>query len=245
MEDNKTTKTLVLLHGAWHGGWCWKKVKPLLENEGYQVFTPTLTGLGERAHLLNREVDLNTHIQDILSLLEYEDLNDVILVGHSYAGMVVSGVAEKAAARLSMLIYLDAFLPESDTSIVDYFKVPQLEEVVQKKGDGWLIPFLGKVEDLGITETDDIEWTGARLGPQPYSTFTQKLKVSSYHQIKGVFIQLSNFPWFTEAAGRARERGFHYSAMLEGGHNAMISKPKEVAELLKGYLNTDAASSAW
>src|ERR1700750_3159838 len=89
----------VLVHGAWHGGWCWDKFTPLLKSAGHQVFTPTLTGLGERSHLLTSQTDLMTHVQDIVNVLEYENLNDVILVGHSYAGMVISGVAEKAAKR--------------------------------------------------------------------------------------------------------------------------------------------------
>ena len=88
--------TFVLVHGAWHGGWCWKKLTPLLRVAGHQVFTPTLTGLGERSHLLSPAVDLTTHIKDITAVLEYEDLQDVVLVGHSYGGMVIAGVAEKA-----------------------------------------------------------------------------------------------------------------------------------------------------
>ena len=104
--------TFVLVHGAWHGGWCWSRVAPLLRGAGYPVFAPTLTGLGERLHLLTPQVDLDTHVRDITSLLDYEDLHNVILVGHSYGGMVISGVAETAGTRLAQLVYLDAFLPE-------------------------------------------------------------------------------------------------------------------------------------
>ena len=92
--------TFVLVHGAWHGGWCWKKVTPLLRAAGYPVFTPTLTGLGERSHLISPAVDLTVHTQDIVAVLDYEDLHDVVLVGHSYGGMVITGVAEKAAEHL-------------------------------------------------------------------------------------------------------------------------------------------------
>ena len=96
-------QTFVLVHGAWHGGWCWKRVLPLLRALGHEVFTPTLTGLGERQHLMSAEIGLDTHIQDVLGVLEYEDLRDVVLVGHSYAGMVIAGVAEKAADRITHL----------------------------------------------------------------------------------------------------------------------------------------------
>ena len=108
----KKKATFVLVHGAWHGGWCWKKISALLDAEGHQVYTPTLTGLGERSHLLAKEIDLEMHIQDIVSMLEYEDLTEVILVGHSYGGMVITGVADKERKRLNHIVYLDAFLPE-------------------------------------------------------------------------------------------------------------------------------------
>lgn len=155
---NRDHSVYVLVHGAWHGGWCWKKVKAILEDKGQSVFTPTLTGLGERSHLLTPQVGLSTHIEDIVSMLEYEDLYNVVLIGHSYAGMVISGVAEKVANRLSHLVYFDAYLPENKKSINDYLKVPSLAEIVAKKGDGWKIPLLGKIEDLGVTDKEDIEW---------------------------------------------------------------------------------------
>src|SRR5262245_38762532 len=101
----------VLVHGAWHGGWCWKKVAPLLRQAGHEVYTPTLTGLGERSHLVHPEVRLETHIRDVLQVLEFEDLRDVVLVGWSYGGMMVPGVADRAAERLRHLVYLDADVP--------------------------------------------------------------------------------------------------------------------------------------
>src|SRR5215211_1043953 len=111
--------TFVLVAGAWHGGWCWRKVTPLLRAAGHEVFAPTLTGLGERSHLAHPDVGLTTHIQDIVNLLEYEDLNDVVLVGHSYSGMVITGVAEQVPGRLAHLVYLDAFVPENGQALVD------------------------------------------------------------------------------------------------------------------------------
>src|SRR3954453_21148411 len=102
--------TFVLVHGAWHGGWCWRRVAPLLRVAGHAVYTPTLTGLGERAHLLTREVGLETHIRDTVNVLECEELNDVILVGHSYGGIVITGTAERAPERVGHLVYLDAMV---------------------------------------------------------------------------------------------------------------------------------------
>jgi len=110
----------LFVHGAWHGGWCWKRVARILRAAGHEVFAPTLTGLGEREHLLNADVGLDIHIQDVLGVLKYEDLHDVILVGHSYGGMVIAGVAEKATTRIKHLVYLDAFVPEDGKSLADY-----------------------------------------------------------------------------------------------------------------------------
>jgi pimeloyl-ACP methyl ester carboxylesterase len=120
--------TIVLVHGAWHGGWCWKKVTSQLRADGFEVFAPTLTGLGERVHLLNYDINLDTHIQDITAVLEYEDLKNVILVGHSYGGMVITGVAEKAKDRISQLVYLDAFLPENGKALADYAQLPPFQK---------------------------------------------------------------------------------------------------------------------
>jgi pimeloyl-ACP methyl ester carboxylesterase len=227
---NRDHSVYVLVHGAWHGGWCWKKVKPLLEARGHTVYTPTLTGLGERSHLLTPQIDLSTHIQDIVSMLEYEDLYNVILVGHSYAGMVISGVAEKAADRLSHLVYLDAYLPEDGKSIVDYLVIPTLDKIVMERGDGWKIPFLGTLEDLGVTDKQDLDWAKPRIGDQAYKTFTETINITKHmSNIPGTFIQLSNFPWFVKTGERARSMGFNYYQVLSGGHDAMISNPEETA----------------
>jgi pimeloyl-ACP methyl ester carboxylesterase len=116
--------TFVLLHGGWHGGWCWRFVAPALRHAGHNVYTPTLTGLGEREHLARPEIDLKLHVQDVVALLEMEDLQDIVLLGHSYGGMVVTGVADRCAARISRLVYLDAFVPENGKCALDYI-VPE------------------------------------------------------------------------------------------------------------------------
>ena len=111
--------TFVLVHGSSHGGWCWKKIIPLLRKYGHEVFAPTLTGLGERSHLVSKDIGLDTHILDILQVLIYEDLDNVILVGHSYGGLVVGGVAEEVPDRIKRLIYLDAYIPQDNKSAFD------------------------------------------------------------------------------------------------------------------------------
>ena len=118
-EKEGDMATYVLVHGGGHGGWCYRRVAPLLRAEGHEVYTPTMTGLGERAHLLNDEVDLHRHIEDIAAVLEFEDVRDAILVGHSYGGMVITGTADKVAERIGRLVFLDAANPLNGQSLAD------------------------------------------------------------------------------------------------------------------------------
>jgi pimeloyl-ACP methyl ester carboxylesterase len=220
--------TFVLVHGAWHGGWCWTKLAPLLRAAGHQVFTPTLTGLGERVHQLSADVDLGTHVQDVVALLEYEDLRDVILVGHSYGGMVIAGVAAAAAPRVAKLVYLDAFLPEDGKSVKDYAPLPPT------RADGWRVAPLATAQQFGVTNVQDAEWVDHRLGDQPFKTFTDpaRLSGSSLPPARQSFVQCSEAPWFVEAGERAKRMGFRYRALLTAGHDAMITQPGELADLL-------------
>lgn len=227
-RPNSST-TFVLVHGAWHGGWCWNKLTPMLRAAGHEVFTPTLTGLGERAHLLAPEIDLSTHITDIVSVLEYEDLHNVVLVGHSYGGMVVAGVAEAVGSRIAHLVFLDGFLPENGRALTDYTPFAP-----QTRNDGWRVPALDLSNDLGVTDERDLAWARPRLGDQPLRTITQPVQLSTqiYNSFAKTYIQLSEAPWFMEAAERAKRLGFHSYTLLTGGHDAMITQPQAVGEIL-------------
>jgi pimeloyl-ACP methyl ester carboxylesterase len=231
---SKKKTIFVLVHGAWHGGWCWKKVSGLLGALGHQVYTPTLTGLGERSHLLAKEIDLEMHIQDIVSMLEYEDLTDVILVGHSYGGMVITGVADKERKRLSHVVYVDAFLPEMEKSLQDYVSI-SFEQIAKSKGNGWQVPLLGgSVASLGIKEKDDIDWMTPRIGPHPLKTFTQRLHLSTPldKSLKKTYIQLTDDrPHFNDSLNRARHQGFQIYSLLSGGHDAMVTQPAALAKI--------------
>ena len=134
--------TFVLVHGAWHGGWCYKRVARLLREAGHEVYTPTLTGLGERAHLMSRSIDLGTHIQDVVGVIRCEELSGVVLCGHSYGGMVIAGVAEQIAATIRSLVYLDAFVPESGKSVFDYLPAEQsagMRADAEQNGEGYKV----------------------------------------------------------------------------------------------------------
>ena len=123
--------TFLVCHGAWSAGWAWKKMHPLMAAAGHRLVTPTYTGLGERAHLANPSIDLETHIEDILNVIKYEDLRDIVLVGHSYGGMVATGVADRARDRVTQLIYIDAFVPADGQSLLDLNEAerPRMQEL--------------------------------------------------------------------------------------------------------------------
>jgi pimeloyl-ACP methyl ester carboxylesterase len=167
--------TFVVCHGAWSAGWAWKKVRPLLRAAGHEIFTPTYTGLGERAHQVGRDVDLDTHIADVVAVLECENLRDVVLVGHSYGGMVATGVADRAVDRISRLIYLDAFVPGRGQSLFDM--LPPEERARRRQGadtggDGWLLPPNPPPPD---TSPEDVAWITPRRRWQPIGCFAQPL----------------------------------------------------------------------
>src|SRR5687767_9899548 len=171
----------LLVHGAWYGGWCWQRVVSRLRASGHEVFSPTLTGLGERAHLLSPEVDLDTHVSDVLGVLKYEDLREVILVGHSYGGMIITAVAEQAAGRLAHMVYLDAFVPQDGQAMADLLGpafLAHFRERVESEGEGWRLPPLPP-EAVGINSEEDIRWVGARPGDHPFKAILQAVRLEN------------------------------------------------------------------
>ena len=129
--------TFVLVHGAWAGGVVWRQLAPRLRKAGHEVYAPTLTGIGERKHLLSREIDLDTHIQDVIGVVEEEDLSDIVLVGYSYGGMVISGVADRVPEKVASLVYLDAFVPENGQSLLSL--LPHDRRHATVPGEDWLV----------------------------------------------------------------------------------------------------------
>lgn len=167
--------TFVLVHGATGGGWHWQTVASMLRAAGHDVYTPTLTGQGERTHLASPAIDLQMYIQDIVAVLRYEDLHNVILVGHSYAGLVITGVAEQEPARLAQLIYLEAIVPQDGETFIDIARlvnpaVPtHIEEMVRAQGDGWRVPII-------YNDYYKYDW---RDTPQPFKAMTQPLQITN------------------------------------------------------------------
>ena len=155
------THTFVLVHGAWHGGWCWRRVSDRLLTAGHRVFTPTLTGLADRAHLLTPEVNLMTHVQDVVGLIQSEELEDIVLCGHSYGGMVITGVAEALRSRIDAMVYLDAFVPEPQQSLVDAMPEDRREKARLAFGSNWRIPS-PSAASWKITSPEDQAWVDRR-----------------------------------------------------------------------------------
>ena len=238
--------TYVLVHGAWHGGWCWKRVRKALEARGHEVFTPTLTGVADRSHLLSAQVDLETHIADIVNLIRWEEISDVVLCGHSYGGFVISGAADRIADRIAALVYLDAFVPENGQSLYDTLP-PEMRnrqiEAARASGEGWKIPPI-PAEAFHVNARD-VEWVNRQCTPQPLATFQQPLRLTgAVDKIRNrIFILASG--WgpspFQQHYEKAQAAGWKTVAM-ECGHDVMLDLPEELARELAGVAASGAAS---
>ena len=229
------------MHGAWHGGWCWRRVADRLTAKGHRVFCPTLTGLGARAHLLSREVDLNTHIKDVTGFLEAEELQDVVLVGHSYGGIVISGVAARAKERLRQLVYLDAAIVEDWQAWSDALPLEAAasrRKAAQETSGGLSLPSPGAYF-FGVRDTDDQAWVERRLTVHPFAAFDQKMRWGGPvgNGLPKVYVDCTDPAQPGLAAMKQRYRGKPGWPFVElkTGHDAMVSAPEEMARILLGF----------
>jgi pimeloyl-ACP methyl ester carboxylesterase len=174
--------SFVLVHGAWHGGWCYRAVAKMLRTKGHDVFTPTMTGLGERSHLLRRGIDLDTHIDDILNVIKWEELRDVVLCGHSYGGVVVTGVADRIPDLVKAVVYLDAFVPEDGDNVMDYLGAERQAKILRDcEAHGGIAVAAPPPEFYGVNQAD-IEWVRRNLTPHPLGTLQQPIKLTGGHR---------------------------------------------------------------
>ena len=240
--------TAVLVHGAFHGGWCWRKVSGLLAAEGWTVIAPSLTGLGERVHLATPQTGVEAHIQDVLALFDAEELSDAVLCGHSAGGAVVTAVADRIPERIAHLIYLDAVIPHSGESVFDVVGdaegVPAAFRALAAESDGWTIPpVLFSPEAFGVVDPHDAAWLTRRMRPQPLRVLADPVPLSGppdliTHQ---TYVRCDGFPVeygerMVERATAERKAAVHRTP---AGHDVMITDPEFVARLIASSRKTE------
>jgi len=228
-------KTFVLVHGAWHGGWCWRRVSDLLQTKGHKVFTPTMTGLGERSHLIDAKVNLATHVTDIVNVIKWENLNDIVLVGHSYGGVIISGVAEQAREAIGSIVFLDAFVPETGDSLAAKASQPVREAIAAlvQKGDTAMKPVPAAV--FRVNEKDRA-WVDGMCTPHPIATLTDKITVTGAREkiAKKAYVRAKGYPSvpFDGMQERYKADAAWRSYELPCGHDAMVDMPDRLTEIL-------------
>lgn len=231
-------RNYVLVHGAWHGGWCWAPVADRLRAAGHTVFTPTLTGNGERKHLISKDITLETAATDVINVLEYEELRDVYLVGHSFGGQVAASAVDRAPERVKRLVFLDGGWPENGRSVFDSLP-PDVRasryKVVEEKGGGVGVPVVD-AGLFGITDPQQAAWVNRRLTPQPIGTYTSPAKMSNpVGNGKPVTFIRCTSPRFSSVdqyEELARKQPSWQLLEIATAHDAMVIKPEETAKLL-------------
>jgi pimeloyl-ACP methyl ester carboxylesterase len=231
--------TYVLVHGAWRGSWIWKRVRKELQARGHEVFTPTLTGVGERSHLLSPQVNLETHIADVINLIRWEELSDVVLCGHSYGGCVVSGVADRIPEKISALVYLDAFVPQDGQSLHDTLPPEARNEQIEaakKVGEGWKTPPI-PAEAFNVNPRDR-DWVDRQSTPHPLACFQQPLRLTgAMNRIEHIVYILAT-GWslspFSQFYDKAKTKGWK-TLTLACGHDVMLDQPEELTQELLAF----------
>ena len=230
--------TYVLVHGGGHGGWCYQPVARILRAAGHDVYTPTLTGLGERSHLLRPDIDLDMQIEDVVQVLKFEDLHDVILAGHSYGGMVITGVADRALDRIAWLVFLDASTPKNGESLADrappmkvaYEEVRTVDGVEVVLGpDSKTNPF------LGVTDPEQLAWMTPKLTPHPWKCFSQPISLSNEAAVRALpRASINCTPTLKAKPPETRAEALDADRVweIDTGHDLMITEPEATAAML-------------
>ena len=228
-------KTFVLIHGAWHGGWCWRRVADLLRADGHKVFAPTLTGLGERSHLMSNAITLETHVQDIVNVFKFEDLRDVTLVGHSYGGWPVSGALEHLERRVSSIIFLDAFLPEDGQKGLDQNSPESIAAIKAAIERGEVSRKGPNAAAFGVLPENQA-WVDAMMTPQPIGVSLTPIKMTGARDriAKRSYIRAGRYaqPSFDRYLAERKAAAGWKTHVVDSGHDVMVDYPRELQELL-------------
>jgi pimeloyl-ACP methyl ester carboxylesterase len=236
MAQTSARKTFVLVHGAWHGGWCWRRVADHLEAKGHKVYTPTLTGVGDRSHLLSKDINLDTHIADLVNLFKWEDLRAVCLAAHSYGGWPCSGALEQIGDRVTSIVWVDSFRPENGQKGSDYssgFSRKTLEESVARGEAGRKGT---SAEGFGVNEKDRA-WVDSKLTLQPNGPTLQPIKLTGARErvAKKTYIRAPSYPQpaFDKALEACRADPTWRAIVADhAGHDIMIDQPEWLAGIL-------------
>ncbi len=236
-------RTFVLVHGAWQGGWCWRRVVDVLSARGHRVFAPSLTGMGDRVHLFSKDISLQTHVEDILSLVDAEELKDFVLVGHSYGGFIISGVADTLRERVSHYVYLDGSVPPDMSSGACFswagFNPPEAREArlksVREQGKGVALPS-PPPSAFAVTDPADVAWLQRHLRPMPVGTYTSTFtfKNSGSNGLKRTYIAATKPPYALLEATRnlvKADKTWSFTS-IEAGHDCMVTAPDKLAAVL-------------
>lgn len=235
---SEAKRTYVLIAGAWHGGWAWRQVAPILRALGHDVSAPTLSGLGERSQNASQEINLTTHIDDVIAHIKMEGLEKVTLVGWSYGGMVISGVATRIPEKIESMIYVDGFVPESGKALVDYLSETGRAALEELKSNNQPIPPM-PLELFGVTEAHVIEFVTPRLVHQPWQTFFEEigtLHAPPHIAVGFIHCSATNLMHFKQTYEKMRARREVRTAEINTGHLCMLSEPEQTAKLLATLL---------
>ena len=226
----------MLVHGAWHGAWCWRKLLPLLIDLGLEVYTPSQTGVGEKADLISKDISLETFIQDITDFLTEHDLHNVVLVGHSFAGISISGVADRMPERIRHLVYLDALLLQNDQSVFDIIPPEMVQArraLAQQTSQGVSLP-APEPSVFGVTDNEDVQWVKSQCTPHPLSTYESKMTLTHAlgNGLPATYIAVTTHYLATTASRNyAKTRSDWQYLEMEAGHDAMVTAPRALADL--------------
>ncbi len=245
--------TVVLIHGGFHGGWCWDKVRPLLQDDGWTVETPTLAGVGAKAYLASPLISLDTHVQDVVSLIEGKNLIDVALCGHSSAGMVISGAANAIPERLRTLVYLDALIPRDGESMCDILgpvMTSAMKQHADERGDGWLVPAsdFSAAADFGVSDPADASWVQRNLTDHPIRAFADPLpSTAGVERVADKIVvrctEHKNRPHLDRAMVLFEGKRGWTVHRWPSTHDVMITEPERVRGLFASILSSSTLQS--
>jgi pimeloyl-ACP methyl ester carboxylesterase len=228
-------KTFVLVHGTWHGGWCWRRVADALGSKGHKVYAPTLTGLGDRSHLLSKDINLTTHVNDVVNLVKWEDLQDIVLVGHSSAGFIITQAAEQIGPSVASIVYLDAFVPQPGDNLIALANPGPRKALEDAVARGDLVAKPVPAAAFKVNEKDR-PWVDAKCTPHPLAAVVEKITAADAREkvARRTYIRAKGFdsPVFDQTLAKLKTTPGWKTYEVPSGHDVMVDMPDRLVEIL-------------